>query len=151
MQHILVGLFANFIFLWWAQANEICKSLTLLVLPLPELRKQFLKKKQQTSNCMTHPLKRESKSLCVNNCIINNPCFLKIVDILGQTSLWYNSSDLSEFTWDQKSSSLLRDRGDSVHAFVSQFGKLVAALCLCMSVLHIIQARANAHVHPCMH
>lgn len=62
---------AHFILLLQRKANKICMSLTLLVLPSPKLGNQLLQKKQQTSNCMIHLLKRESKSLCVNNCIVN--------------------------------------------------------------------------------
>lgn len=65
------GWLANFIFLLQTQANRICISLTLLVLPSSKLGKQLLQKQQQMSNHMTYPLKREGKSLCMNNCIIN--------------------------------------------------------------------------------
>lgn len=139
------GWLANFIFLLQTQANQICMSLTLLVLPSPELGKQLLQKKQRMSNCMTHPLKRESKSLCVNNCIINkSSSFSKLL------TFWVKPFPsvipvFSEFTWEEKWSSLFRDRGDSAHTFVSQLGKLVATLCLC-----IIYTTLHVHMHVCI-
>lgn len=149
MQHFLVWLACK---LYFPTANtgksNIYMSLTLLVLPSPELGKQLLQKKQRTSNCMTHPLKRERKSLCVNSCIINkNSSFSKVL------TFWVKPLPgvipLSSVNLHEKKSGPLCLEAEVILAMhLSHSLENYLQPCVCMYNIHIC---ACAHAHVCMH
>lgn len=125
-------------------------SLTLLVLPSPELGKQLLQRKQWTSNCMTHPLKRERKSLCVNSCIINkNSSFSKVL------TFWVKPLPgvipLSSVNLHEKKSGPLCLEAEvilAMHLFHSLENYLqpVCIICICMYNMYNI----HVHMHMCV-
>jgi len=146
----LYGWPVNFIFLLQTQANQICMFLTLLVLPSPKLGKQLLQKQHQTSNCMTHPLKRESKSFCVNNCIINKSSFFSKL-----LTFWVKPlpgvTPLSSVNLHEKKSGphcLETEAILPVHLSHSLENCNLVSVCVCVYNIHIC---ASAHARVCMH
>lgn len=96
----------------------------------PNWESNFCKRSSRCQTAWHILLKEKSKSLCVNNCVINkSPYFSKLLTFwvkLLPGVMRLPSVNLQE----ERSGPPCLDRGDTAHVFVSHLGKLVVTLCV---------------------
>lgn len=101
----------------------------------PNWESSFCKRSSRCQTAWHILLKEKSKSLCVNNCVINKSSyFSKLltfwVELLPGV-ICLSSANLQK----ERSGPPWSDRGDAAHAFVSHLGKSVVTLCVYLCIM----------------